>query len=213
MGNIKKILPIITIAAVFVGLYIVSLSISKDVVREFLTSYGPVGPLVFILLMLATYIFSPITASPLLFAGFYAFGEQVVWFVSVAVAIAAVTNFWIARIWGRRLVSKFVGQESIDKIDQFAKNYGLVTLFFLRVFLGGLNDFISYGAGLTRMRFLPYFVVSVAAGIPGTLLWYSIARKIESPVNFTLMSLLMAFVFSAVFMLGTFVFRKTRRIK
>lgn len=211
MKTIKKILPILTIAAVFGALYIASVSIPQEKVRQLLTSYGPTGPLVFIFLMLATHIFSPISSSPFLFAGFYAFGENVVLLMTAASILAAITNFWIARVWGRGFVARLVGQGNVNKIDKFTKNYGLWTIFFLRVFLGGLHDFISYAAGLTRIRFVPYFLISVAGTVPGTLVWYMIARKIESPVNFTIITILMVVGFSAVFGLGTFLFRKLKK--
>lgn len=205
-----KILPILAIAVVFGTLYIASVSIPQEKVRQILVSHGPLGPLVFVFLMLLTHIFSPISSSPFLFAGFYAFGENVVLLMTAAGILAAVTNFWIARVWGRGFVARLVGQGGMGKIDKFTKNYGLWTIFFLRVFLGGLHDFISYAAGLTKIRFVPYFLISVAGTVPGTLVWYMIARKIESPVNFTIVTLLMVVVFSAVFALGAFVVRKVK---
>lgn len=207
----KKIFPIIIIVAVFGALYIASVSIPQEKVRQLLTSYGPVGPLVFIFLMLLTHIFSPVSSSPFLFAGFYAFGENVVLLMTVASILAAITNFWIARVWGRKFVAKLVGQGNINKIDQFTKNYGLLTIFFLRVFLGGIHDFISYAAGLTRIRFVPYFLISVTGAVPGTIVWYMVARKIESPVNFTIISLLMVAAFSVIFGLGTLLFRRLKK--
>lgn len=206
-----KILPILVIAVVFGTLYIASVSIPQEKVRQILVSHGPLGPLVFVFLMLLTHIFSPISSSPFLFAGFYAFGENVVLLMTAAGILAAVTNFWIARVWGRGFVARLVGQGSMSKVDDFTKNYGLWTIFFLRVFLGGLHDFISYAAGLTKIRFVPYFLISIAGVVPGTLVWYMIARKIESPVNFTIITILMVVGFSATFGLGTFLFRKLKR--
>lgn len=211
MKTIKKILPFLAIAAVFIALYVVSISIPQEKVRQLLVAHGPIGPLVFIGLMLATHMFSPISSSPFLFAGFYAFGENVVLFMTTAAVISFAINFWIARIWGRDLVARLIGKENMEKIDQFARNYGLVALFFLRVFLGGIHDFISYAAGLTPVKFVPYFTVSLIGVVPGTIVWYMVARKIESPVNFTIISLLMVVAFSAVFALGTFIVRKMKK--
>ncbi len=45
-------------------------------------------------------------------------------------------------------------------IDMISLKEGLKTLLILRLFPSGLFDYISYAAGLTKIKFLPYFFVT-----------------------------------------------------
>ncbi len=140
-----------------------------------------------------------------MFAGFYAFRQQAIIYVSMATFLSFIINFYIARKWGRGLVQKFVGQKGMENVDQFSQHYGLVSLFFARMFLGGIADFISYGAGLTKISFYPYLTVSTIGAIPGTILWYKISSLTNNP------TLIILFSFYLVFGLGIFVISKINK--
>ncbi|MDP3998622.1 MAG: VTT domain-containing protein, partial [bacterium] len=157
-----------------------------------------------------TNVIAPLSGTPLIFTGFYAFGSTVVFLMTIADFIASITNFWIAKRWGRSLVKKFVGQENIAKADRFTRSYGLLTLLLLRFFQGGVGDFISYAAGLTSMRFTPYLIISTAGMIPRTVLWYFLALHVKSPVVFTALTLLLIVVLSGIFLAGVAIKRLKR---
>jgi uncharacterized membrane protein YdjX (TVP38/TMEM64 family) len=77
-----------------------------------------------------------------------------------------------------------VGEDSLEKVDEFAQDYGLMTLFILRFLAGGFHDFVSYAMGLTPIAFRAYILISTIGFIPGTLLWFYLARNIENPLVF-----------------------------
>jgi len=129
-----------------------------------------------------------------LFAGFYLYGQISVFYAFIAAVIASISNFWIARIWGRGIVVKLAGEESLKKIDHLSKNYGVQTLFVFRLFLKEFHDVISYAYGLTNISFKDYFMVSTAGMIPATVVWYAISLTIRNPITFTIMSWLMAYI-------------------
>lgn len=207
----KKYCPLLITIFLVALLYVLSKNIPEENFRSIITNAGIWGPLTFTFLMLATHIFAPLSGTPLVFAGFYAFGEDVVFLTTLVAFVSSFTNFWIARIWGRSLVIKFVGRENTGKIDRLTQDYGLWTLFFLRVFMGGSTDFISYAAGLTSLQFLPYFIISVLVAIPGTILWYLIALQINDPLIFTALTLLLISTLSLIFVLATLAFKGRRR--
>lgn len=209
----KKYFPILLTLLIFLSFYLISRSISEDELRLLIVDAGSLGPVIFILLSLLTNILAPLSGTPILFAGYYAFGINVIFLATIAGLISFVINFWIARRWGRSIVQKLAGKESMWKIDKLVQNYGLITLILLRLFQGGIGDFVSYAAGLTSMRFWPYIVVSILAAIPGTVLWYYISLQVDTPTSFTILTLLMAAVFSLVFILGSVAFAKLRRRK
>lgn len=179
MEKLKKLLQ--SPQAVFYGalaigfilvIYFVSNRLGVEQIRAIVRQAGVFGPFIFIILSSLTYIIAPLSGGPFFVAGFALFGKVFIIYAYIAAGIGVIINFWISRIWGRRLVTSLVGKENMDKIDQFTKNYGLKSLIFLRVFQGYLSDFISYAYGLTNMKFLPYLIVSALAPIPWLLIWF-----------------------------------------
>lgn len=207
----NKLFHLIILILVFAIIYSLGKLIPEETLRDTINSAGIFAPIVFILISLITNIVAPLSGTPVIFVGYYAFGNNVIFLTTIAAYVSFIINFWVARIWGRPLVTKFVGIEAIYKIDSLAKNYGLVSLFFLRVFQGGIHDFVSYAAGLTNMKFSPYLITSLAASIPGTALWYFLSLQVTTPLAFSLLSLLLTFVFSAIFILGNIIWRKRKK--
>jgi uncharacterized membrane protein YdjX (TVP38/TMEM64 family) len=211
MRLLKKWWPAILTVALFVLVFFLSQLIPEETARRFIVAAGPWGPLVVLLLFLSTYVIAPLNGSPILFAGYYAYGINVIFLATLAGIISFVINFWIARNWGRDFIEKLVGARNIKKIDRLTENYGLVSLFFLRFLQGGLHDFVSYAAGITSMRFAPYMIVSLLAEIPGTALWYYIVSRVGSPAAFTVVTWIMAISLSVLFFLSVLLIQKTKK--
>lgn len=133
---------------------------------------GIFAPLVYVALLSIPSIIAPLSGSPILIAGYILFEEKIIFFSYLATLIPAIINFYIAKKWGRPLVTKIIGKDDMEKVDKFVQGYGLGSLVFLRVFVGYLHDFISYAYGLTKMKFLPFIIVSAIAPIPWLFIWY-----------------------------------------
>ncbi len=124
----KKIyLPLIFMVALFLGMFVVGFFIPEQTIRELMEKAGPYGVLLLIFLLWLTNVFAPLSGSPFLFAGFYLYGQTSVFYAFVAAVIASVTNFCIARVWGR---GKYPGQ-MIGKDDKL--NDGDITRWVHRV--------------------------------------------------------------------------------
>ena len=79
----------------------------------------------------------------------------------IAAVITSVTNFWIFRIWGRKIVAKLAPEKTnLDKIDSLTKDYGLQTLFIFNIYDKEFHDVISYAFGLTNLKFKQYFIIN-----------------------------------------------------
>lgn len=198
--TVKYLLLIITVL-LFITVYLIGQSIPKEEFQQIIIDAGIFAPIVFIFLTLLTSIIAPLSNLPIYLAGFYAFREDVVIYTLVANFISWIINFWISRIWGEKIVKKFVGENNMHKVDKLTKNYGLAILFLMRIFLGGMGDFISYGAGLTSIKFKPYLIISTLGAIPGTILWYYFASKIHDPLIFILLNALLLFLLGSIFTL------------
>ncbi len=182
-------------------MFLVGTRVPEATIRDWIRNAGPFGPLLFIFLIWLTNICAPLSASPFLFAGFYLFGQMIVFYAFVAAIVASISNFWIAKIWGRSIVEKLAGKDSLGKVDKLADNYGYPSLFIFRVFLVQFHDVISYFFGLTDMKFTNYFTISTLGLIPGTLILYFISTQTHNPLSFTILNLVIACVSLSTYIL------------
>jgi uncharacterized membrane protein YdjX (TVP38/TMEM64 family) len=167
--------------------YYFGLKIDRSQIIMIVESAGIFGPVVLILFLALSHIVAPISGTPVLLVGYGLFGKDVIYQLFIATIISSSINFWIARAFGRGIVSKFAGQKSLDKIDQFTNSYGVKSLIFLRFFTGHLTDFISYAYGLTNIRFSTYITISALVPIPWLLLWrFYIFDQVDNLTDFTL---------------------------
>lgn len=191
--NKRDYLAILSIIAVFTAMLLIGYLIPEQSLRTAIEKAGPWGVIILIFSLWITNVIAPLSGSPFLFAGFYSYGQMSVIYAFIAAVIASITNFWIARIWGRNLVIKLAGEKNLEKIDNLTKDYGLQTLFVFRLFLKEFHDVISYAFGLTNIKFKSYFLTSTLGMIPATFIWYLISLKIRDPFTFTTVSWLFAY--------------------
>lgn len=206
----KKVIAILFfLSPLFILAFIVK-DIPQEEIKAIIKEAGPWGPVIYMAAMLLTFIIAPLNGSAILFAGFYAFHSMVVWWTLIAATIASITNFWIARLWGRGLVTKLVGKSNMQKVDKLEHEYGVAMLVLLRFFQGGIHEFVSYAAGLTTMKFSTYFTVSTLTAIPGSVLWYFLAEKTESAIAFLALNFTLTIIFSAIFVVAVFLLKAIR---
>lgn len=213
MSKKKKFYPIIVTVLILFAIYFLGRLIPEEALRSLIDDAGIFGPFLLVLLILLANIIAPLSSSPILLVGYYAYGRNIIFLASAAALVSFVTNFWIARKFGRSLVEKFAGKESMRKMDKLTNNYGLVALFFLRLFQGAIHDFISYAAGLTSMKFSSYIIVSSLALAPHTLIWYLFSLKVSNPFSFIAITAIMTFSLSFLFILFTLAATKSKKSK
>jgi len=197
----KSYLPLVVIVTLFLLMYFIGTRVPETTIRDVIKNAGPFGVIILIFLFWTSNVIAPLSGSPFLYAGFYMYGQMVVFYAFIAAVIASVTNFWIAKKWGRSIVKKLAGSDSLEKVDKLAQNYGLQSLFIFRLFLKEFHDVISYAFGLTKMKFTSYFIVSTLGMIPATFIWYLISLKINNPLHFTVASWLIAYISLTVYIL------------
>lgn len=182
----KLFLYLVVLSIACLVVYWLGLRIKAEEIIDFVSQMGVLAPVVFALIMAITYIIAPLSGTPAFFAGFVLFKNRVQVYNYFAVLLATTVNFWIARRWGRKVVSKLAGRKNIDKIDRFTKDHGVKSLIFLRLFQGHFHDFISYAYGLTKMPYRYFIVVSALTPIPWLLFWqFYIFKKVEDIGDFT----------------------------
>lgn len=211
-GSRQKAL-ILTLILILVSLllYFLGKQISQDAITNFVRKTDPWSPVVYILTLQLTYILAPIGGPPFLIAGFYLFGETVIIYTYIAAVLGSTINFLIAKKWGRPLVTKFAGKDATLEIDKLTIEYGLATLVFLRLFLIGMNDFVSYAYGLTTIKFSSYITISVLAMIPGHVIWYYVSSKTNGIEQFLVTNYALLLTAIILFLATTYLIKRFRR--
>lgn len=209
----SKIAPILITLFFILTVYFTTKSVDPIALEKWVESAGVMGPLIIIFLTIITGVIAPISGSPVNFAGFILYGPNVVSLFAISGIISSAINFKIAKRWGRPIVQRIVGAQSLKTVDNFAKEHGLVSLFFMRIFLNGMHDFISYAMGLTSLKFWPYFIVTSIGFVPGTLMWYFVARISGDPFIFLAGTYVFAGAFTGVYLVYKFAVRTGRSVE
>ena len=152
---------------------------SPQTVR-FINNVGPWGPVVVVAYVVATHVFAPLAGSPMFFvsATVYGMRDSIIYFFIGGLFSSAI-NFWIARKYGRKWVVKLAGKHAMDDIDNFAEVGGVQILFYARLFGVSLFDFISYAAGLTKVSFKTYYLITVVLSVFHGVFTYYAYRSLD----------------------------------
>lgn len=142
-----------------------------EALRMGIESYGPLAPVVFILLQAAQVIVAPIPGQVLGFVSGYLFGTLYGTVYSlIGAAIGSYIVFRLSRRYGRTYVERAIDPLLIEKFDTFAGRRGLTALFVVFLVPGIPDDAICFVAGLTELRIRDMVLVSILGRVPGYLL-------------------------------------------
>lgn len=197
-----------SVILISVVIYFLGKQIPQESIQNFIQQFGPWGPVIFIIVGLIPYVIAPINGIPSLIAGYYLFGPTTILYLYPTALLGFSINFLISRKFGRPLLARFLDKKSIGAIDKLEKDHGVLTLVALRIFQGGLGDYVSYAYGLTKITFKRYFLVSSLAIIPGQSVWYYFARKTNNIESFLAVNWILATIFICTFVLGRYLLSK-----
>lgn len=143
-----------------------------------LANFGPYVILVYIFVQSITLLIPPLGGSFILIGMLAILGPEKGLLISYLVTTPVYfLNFWLARKFGRPIVEKVAGKTGLAKIDHYAADAGVGTLWILKIFENGYFDFISYAVGLTKISFRDFIIINFIGGIPSTLIYYIILVK------------------------------------
>jgi uncharacterized membrane protein YdjX (TVP38/TMEM64 family) len=142
--------------------------LNPERIKVWLNKAGSLAPMLFMLIMAAAIVISPIPSLPLDIAGGAFFGPF--WgtlYASVGALVGAMISFLIARALGRDLIARFLGghinfcTECSDRL--------LIKIVFLSRLLPVISfDVVSYGAGLTKMSLSKFGLATYFGMLPLT---------------------------------------------
>ncbi len=135
---------------------------------DMLQGTGPLAPLVFIGIMAAAVVVSPIPSLPLDLAAGATFGPWLgTTYAVIGAQIGAVLSFLIGRALGRELISRLLRRE-VSFCERCSDHHLMILVLVSRLVPVFSFDVISYGAGLTNMSLAAFALATFVGMIPPT---------------------------------------------
>jgi uncharacterized membrane protein YdjX (TVP38/TMEM64 family) len=151
-----------------------------DALGDHLASYGALGPLISLGIMVLQGILAPLPAFVITFANGLAFGTFWGWVISLAGhVLASSVAFYLARRLGRTRVQALVTKKGLNGADEWLERWGPQAVFLTRLAPGISFDAVSYAAGLTKIRFKHFVIATTLGVIPETLLFAYLGHAAE----------------------------------
>ena len=157
-------------------------------------------------------VIAPLPAFIITFAnaGLFGWVKGAVLSWSSAMAGAALC-FYIAKFLGREAVEKLTSRTALEKVDQFFKQYGSYAILIARLLPFISFDIVSYAAGLTSMRFWPFFIATGIGQLPATIVYSYIGGMLTGTTRTFVFGLLMLFALSILLMLAKQIWKDRKK--
>ncbi len=202
--SLRQFIKLIIVAVLLYGTY--SFLSQEDLgekvnprrIVDYLDAWGPVGPMVFIVMMATAVVISPIPSLPLDLAAGVAFGPFLgTAYAVIGAEIGAMISFLIGRFLGRDVIAKLL---KIDVVfcEQCTDHHLIRLVFLSRLFPVFPFDLISYGAGLTNMSLKAFALSTLFGMIPPTYAltyWGSSVMTVDWPLILSGAGLIILFLF------------------
>lgn len=173
-----------------------------EVVRDFIDEYGTYAMLVSAALMVFQSIMAPLPAFLITFANANLFGWWQGAILSWSSAmLGASVCFYISRILGRDIVEKLTSKTGLDSIDDFFEKYGKHSIIIARLLPFISFDLVSYAAGLTSMKFIPFFIATGIGQLPATIIYSYVGGMLTGGAQLLVTALLILFALSILIVL------------
>jgi uncharacterized membrane protein YdjX (TVP38/TMEM64 family) len=148
-------------------------------IKEYVNSFGICGPIVYMIM------FSVIPSGSIIaIAGGMAFGMYLgTLYTTLGALLGSTTAFYIARFLGREAVEKIL-KGKMQSFDDGIEERGFLIILILRLIPIIPFNVVSYGAGLTKVKFLDYILATMIGIIPGVIVFTNLGDKalnINSP--------------------------------
>ena len=176
-------------------------AMNMDSIVDYIRSYGVYAGVISFFLMIFQSLAAPLPAFLITFANAAIFG----WWQGAVLSwassmVGAAVCFYIARILGRGAVEKLTSKFAMDSFDGFFKRYGTYTILICRLLPFVSFDYISYGAGLTSIGFLSFFLATGIGQLPATLIYSYVGGMLTGGAQMFVTGLMVLFAISIMIM-------------
>ena len=142
---------------------------AADRLVAFLLDNESISALLIIALQTLQVVICILPGQPIQVAASYMFGVLGGLALSlIGAVIGVVISFFTAKLLGRDAVHMIFGEEKVeDYRKKLNSGKGLAIAFLIYLIPGVPKDLVSYVAGISEMRFLPFLLVATIGRIPG----------------------------------------------
>ena len=177
---------------------------SADVTKviAFIRSYGSYAMVFSFALMVFSSLVAPLPAFLITFSNAAIFGwwQGAILSWSSAMAGAALC-FVLARVLGRDIVERFAGKGALASVEGYFEKYGSKTILVCRLLPFVSFDAVSYFAGLTPIRFWPFFIATGLGQLPATVIYSYVGGMLTGGMKYFVTALLCIFSLSILAMI------------
>lgn len=121
------------------------------------------------------------------------FGKTAVLYSIITWLVSSITNFYLARNYGKKVLKRFIGEQGIIKIEEISKRIDTKRFFLLRFSTFYINDFASYAFGLTDISFVKYYISTVISMIPWGIVM-TLVMKNREPILLTVLKIFLSMI-------------------
>lgn len=169
-------------------------SANLDAVAEYIRSFGASAMAFSFALMVFSSLIAPLPAFMITLSNAAIFGWWQGAILSWSSAmVGAALCFVLARGLGRDVVEKLAGKGALAGVEGYFKKYGTKTILICRLLPFVSFDAVSYFAGLTPIKFLPFFIATGIGQLPATIVYSYVGGMLTGGAKFLMIGLLCLF--------------------
>ena len=169
-------------------------SANVDAVIEYIRSYGSYAMAFSFFLMVFSSLIAPLPAFMITLSNAAIFGWWQGAILSWSSAmVGAALCFLLSRGLGRDVVEKFAGKGALAGVEGYFEKYGTKTILVCRLLPFVSFDAVSYFAGLTPMKFLPFFIATGIGQTPATIVYSYVGGMLTGGARIMMTGLLCLF--------------------
>lgn len=212
MTKIALILLCSSVFIVFLIFYVTKFLVLTDTygMEHVLKENTSFAKFLFFLICFSQPIILPIPEAVTVPAGSAVFGSFIAAFLSFLGTVAGiVVMFFITRIGGQRLVSKWVKEKQLRKYQKYVQRNETIILVLMFIVPILPDEIICVGAGISGVSFKRFFIIaSISKFITSSVLAYSVqlaqSLSLTSSQLIMVCSMMMGIMFAASFILKRF---------
>ena len=176
-------------------------SANLDAVAAYIRSFGAYAMVFSFVLMVFSSLIAPLPAFMITLSNAAIFGwwQGAILSWSSAMAGAALC-FFLARGLGRDVIEKLAGRGALAGVEGYFQKYGTKTILVCRLLPFVSFDAVSYFAGLTPIKFLPFFIATGLGQTPASIVYSYVGGMLTGGAKALLIGLLC--LFSLVILAG-----------
>jgi uncharacterized membrane protein YdjX (TVP38/TMEM64 family) len=151
----------------------------QEQMRAWVEGLGVWGPLAIVLLEMTQALLAPIPGQAIEAASGYLYGPWLgTLFPMIGMIAGSSTIFLLARRFGRPLVIRLVGKQSMARLDDLAQRGGAPFFFLIWLLPFAPDDLACVAAGLTPMPFRQFLVLMTLGRLPGVFVSVMVGANI-----------------------------------